>query len=295
MYDEPFVLAGGIKMKMQNWIVAGLCILCVAGCGKSREVEEQQLALRDQGMQQALEGDYDAAIASYEEALRLADMHAGNLELDIAAYKASAQYHAGDLQKAIDTLSAVLDLKKSAEICLARGLLYRESGNIQAANADFSEAAELTPKKDLVMQGRLSYYMEDYTNAKTCLENAAKAGNSEAVYWEAELYWQMGNTDYAITLYQSYLEGEAPQHQSAYARVASWQMGQEDYDAALATLEEGISKGEGSGMKELLGNEIAVYEKKGDFETAKLKMESYLERYPEDEAAQREYVFLRTR
>ncbi len=295
MYDEPFILAGGIKMKIQKWIMAGLCIFCLAGCGKSREVEEQQLALRTQGMQQALEGDYDAAIASYEEALQLADMRAGSLELDIAAYKASAQYHAGDIQKAIDTCSAILDLKESAEICLTRGLLYQEAGNIPAANADFSRAAELTSKKDLVMQGRLSYYMEDYANAKTFLEDAVKDGNSEAVYWEAELYWQMGNTDYAITLYQSYLEGESPEHQSAYARVASWQMEQGDYDAALVTLEAGIAKGEDQGLKELLGNEIAVYEQKGDFETAKLKMESYLERYPEDEAAQREYVFLRTR
>ena len=68
-------------MKMQKWIMAGLCILCLSGCGKSREVEEQQLALRAQGMQQALEGDYDAAIASYEEALQLADMRAWNWTL----------------------------------------------------------------------------------------------------------------------------------------------------------------------------------------------------------------------
>lgn len=284
-----------MKIQIQKWIMAGICILSLGGCGKSQEVEEQQLALREQGMQQALEGDYEAAIASYDEALQLADMRAGSLELDIAAYKASAQYHAGDIQKAIDTCSAILDLKESAEIYLTRGLMYREAGNVQAANADFSAAAGLTSKKDLVMQGRLSYYMEDYANAKTYLENASKAANSEAVYWEAELYWQMGNTDYAITLYQSYLEGESPEHQSTYARVASWQIGQEDYDGALATLQEGISKGEDGSLKELLGNEIAVYEQKGDFETAKLKMESYLEQYPEDEAAKREYVFLRTR
>lgn len=282
-------------MKMQKWIMAGLCILCLSGCGKSREVEEQQLALRAQGMQQALEGDYDAAIASYEEALQLADMRAGSLELDIAAYKASAQYHAGDIQKAIDTCSAILDLKESAEIYLTRGLLYQEAGNPQAASADFSEAAELTPKKDLVMQGRLSYYMEDYANAKTCLEKAAEGGNREAVYWEAELYWQMGNTDYAISMYQSYLEGKDPVHQEAYAKVAGWQIENKEYDAALSTLEGGISKGEGAVLQELLGYEIAVYEQKGDFETAKLKMESYLEQYPEDEKAQREYLFLKTR
>ena len=72
-------------------------------------------------------------------------------------------------------------------------------------------------------------------------------------------------------------------------------MEQGDYDGALVTLESGIAQGEGESLKELLGNEIAVYEQKGDFETAKLKMESYLERYPDDEKAQREYIFLKTR
>lgn len=281
--------------KMIKWILAGLCVLCLTGCAKSKEVEEKQLSLRSQGMQQALEGDYEAALASYEEALGLAGMHAGALELDIAAYKASALYYLGETQKAIDTCSAILDLKESAEIYMTRGLLYRESGNTQAANADFSKAKELTPKKDSVTLGRLSYYMEDYSGAKTYLESAAGAGDPEAVYWEAQLYWQMGNTDYAVTLYQQYLEGESPEHQNAYARVASWQMEQKDFDAALATLESGIAKGDGESIKELLGNEIAVYEQKGDFETAKLKMESYLERYPEDEKAQREYVFLKSR
>ena len=284
-------------MKRKSWmcVLAGFCILCLSGCAKSREVQEQQLALRSQGMQQALEGDYEGAVASYEEALQLAELHAGPLELDIAAYKASALYYAGETGKAIETCSAILDLKESAQIYMTRGLMYRESGNVQAANADFAKAKELTPKKDTVMLGRLAYYMEDYAGAKSYLEGAANKGDQEALYWEAQLYWQMGNTDYAVTLFQSYLEGEAPTHQDAYARVAAWQMEQGDYDGALGTLESGIAKGEGESLKELLGSEIAVYEQKGDFETAKLKMESYLERYPEDEKAQREYVFLKTR
>ena len=107
--------------------------------------------------------------------------------------------------------------------------------------------------------------------------------------------WQMGNIDYAIPLYQRYLEGEAPVHQEACAKVASWQMEQGAYSEALSMLEAGIAAGEGALLQELLGNEIAVYERMGDFETAKLKMESYLEHYPEDERAQREYVFLKTR
>lgn len=271
-----------------------VCLLCLGGCGKSKEVEDEQMKLRSQGMEEALAGDYDAAVASYDKALSLAGMHAGPLEMDIAAYKASALYRQGNTQQAIDTCSAVLDLKKSAELYLTRGLLNREAGNQEAAKADFAAAIDLTPEKDKVMLGRLSYYMEDYTKAKEYLESAYESGDQEALYWEAELYWQMKNEDYAVTLYQSYLEGE-PEHQSAYTKVVSYQMEQGNYDEALATLEAGIALGDKGNLQDLLASEIAVYEYKGDFETAKAKMESYLESYPEDEDAAREYVFLRTR
>ena len=87
------------------------------------------------------------------------------------------------------------------------------------------------------MKGRLYYYMKDYTNAKSCLEEAVKNGDQEGVYWQAELYWDSGNQDYAVSLYQNYLSGESPSHQDAYERVASYQISQENYDDALATLE----------------------------------------------------------
>lgn len=281
--------------EIQKAVLPVLCVLVLTGCGTSKEVKEQQMALRSQGMTQALSGDYEGAAASYDEALRLAGMRAGELELDIAAYKASALYYQGKTSEAIDMCSAVLDLKKSAELYLTRGLLYREAGDQEAANADFSAAIELTSSKDQVMLGRLSYYMEDYSKAKEYLEAASEAGNQEAVYWQAELYWQMGNEDYAVTLYQSYLAGDSPSHQSAYAKVASYQIKQGDYDGALSTLESGIAIGDNGYLHDLLANEIAVYEQKGDFETAKLKMESFLEQYPNDAEAAREYEFLRSR
>ena len=42
-------------------------------------------------------------------------------------------------------------------------------------------------------------------------------------------------------------------------------------------------------------NEILAYEYKKDFASAKEKMASYIEDYPEDETALREYQFLQTR
>lgn len=275
-------------------VVVG-CAVMLCGCGNSENRIEQQQSLRTQGIAQAQSGDYDSAVQSFDQALKLSDMQVGSLELDIAAYKAAAEYHQGNLDQAIDTCSAILDVKKSAEIYLTRGLLYRDAENQEAANADFTEALNRTSKKDLIMKGRLYYYMKDYTNAKSCLEEAVKNSDQEGVYWQAELYWDSGNQDYAVSLYQNYLSGESPSHQDAYERVASYQISQENYDDALATLEQGIAMGDQGSLRSLLSSEIAVYERKSDFPTAKAKMESYLESYPDDADAAREYEFLKSR
>lgn len=285
----------GKKRKQTMLVAAALCIGLLTGCGTGKKTEEQQLALRAQGMEQAREGNYEDAIASYNEALGLAGLHAGSLELDIAAYKASAQYHAGNTEDAIVTCSAILDMKESPEIYTTRGLLYREAGDTEAAKADFTKAMALTSGKDKVMLGRLSYYMEDYANAKTYLEEAAKEGDPEGLYWQAELYWKMGNIDYAVTLYQSYLEGDEITHQEAYGRVAAYQLDQGDYTGALDTVQSGISMGNGGCLQKLMASEIAIYEQQGDFDTALRKMDAYLESYPDDADAQREHIFLMTR
>lgn len=296
MHHESGILAGGENMnKAVKWLLAAGCTVVLCGCGDSANVKEQQQTLRTQGIEQAKTGDYDSAVQSFDQALRLSNMQVGSLELDIAAYKAASEYHQGNLDQAIETCSAILDIKKSAEIYLTRGLLYREAENQEAANADFTEALNRTSKKDLIMRGRLYYYMKDYTNAKTCLEEAVKNGNQEGMYWQAELYWDSGNQDYAVSLYQSYLSSEAPSHQDAYERMAAYQISQGNYDEALATLESGIAMGDQGSLRTLLSGEIAVYEQKSDFATAKSKMESYLESYPDDTDAAREYEFLKSR
>ena len=50
-----------------------------------------------------------------------------------------------------------------------------------------------------------------------------------------------------------------------------------------------------SSKRDLLYNEIVVYEKKQDFETAKQKASEFMQLYPDDEAGQKEYDFLSTR
>lgn len=280
-------------MKKKVIGMAFFCMALLCGCA-NREEAQHQLELRSQGILLASDGDYEGAVAAYDEALGLSDMKVGKVELDIAAYKASALYHGGKPEEAVAACDAILDLKKNRDVYVMRGLIKRELGDTEAAQADFKAAMDMTSSRDKVMLGRLSYYMEDYSGAKEYLESAYEEGNSEARFWEAELYWQMGNEDYAVTLYQSYV-AEDPQQQLAYERVAAYELKQGDYDAALTAIQDGIAMGDAGSLRQLLASEVAVYEQKRDFATAKEKMESYLESYPDDEKAAREYEFLKTR
>ena len=67
-------------------VVVG-CAVMLCGCGNSENRIEQQQSLRTQGIAQAQSGDYDSAVQSFDQALKLSDMQVGSLELDIAAYK----------------------------------------------------------------------------------------------------------------------------------------------------------------------------------------------------------------
>ena len=68
-----------------------------------------------------------------------------------------------------------------------------------------------------------------------------------------------------------------------------------DYDTALQDIQTGLSlKLSDSSRRDLLYNEIVVYEKKQDFQTAKQKAEEFMQLYPDDETGHREYDFLST-
>ena len=92
-------------------LLLAMCF-CMSGCGTVADTSEQQQLLKQEGMELQAGGDYSGAIAKYEEALRLSNMEVGAEEVDLAYYKASAQYRSGDLAGAIDTYSAVLAVKE---------------------------------------------------------------------------------------------------------------------------------------------------------------------------------------
>ena len=72
-------------------------------------------------------------------------------------------------------------------------------------------------------------------------------------------------------------------------------MAEGNYSQALGFYEQALSVENPPNEQQLRRNEMIACEQMLDFEKAREKMVSYLKEYPEDEEAQREYVFLQTR
>ncbi|MGN0334317.1 MAG: tetratricopeptide repeat protein [Lachnospiraceae bacterium] len=280
-----------IKKKIMLTVLL-LAAVGLIGCGKSEETIQKQLALKQEGMQLQGAGDYEGAIQKYDKALELADMRIGAEELDIAYYKASAQFADGDIQSAIDTYCAVLALKGSEEAYLGRGILYTAAGDREKAEADLNKALKKTD--DPILKGLIYSTLADTAAAKQCFEDARKSGIAEASLYLANLYEKEGDSPNAQLLYEEYAESGKAQAEG-YLAVARSRFEAGNYTEALSLCEKGIAAGESGVLRNLMQEEIACYEKMTDYETARAKAEAYLEKYPEDELILREYEFLKSR
>ena len=142
--------------------------------------------------------------------------------------------------------------------------------------------------------GRMNYYLGNYDAARNALESAMDTdGSSEVVSLLGQTYEQLGDYNYAASVYNNYLS-QTPDAQ-IYNQLGLCDLHIGDYEAALAAFQSGIAM-EGNQITQTLSfNEIVAYEYLGQFDQARLKMEEYLETYPDDSKAQREYGFLQTR
>lgn len=148
--------------------------------------------------------------------------------------------------------------------------------------------------QDYYNRGRIYYCLADYDNAKADLIQAMNDGNAEAVLLLGKVYMAVNDMANARAMYKDYMNqnGENPM---SYNGLALCDIADGDYGTALANVQKGISLGSGNAIKNLLYNEIIIYEYLLDFETAKAKMADYLVLYPSDENALRENTFLSTR
>lgn len=293
------------------------------------ERKNLMLAYRGEGLAYIGIGQYPSAIASFTKALNQDGADKKDVKIDLLLYKGAAEYKNQDYTSALMSYNDVLELEQTSEYYYLRGTAYLANSQLDAANTDYEAAIALTPK-DITLYtniyesfmssnlsnegnayllkavsaldeeetsvfdiGRLCYYMGDSQNAIAKLNQAVDAGEKEAIIYLGKVYQSINDMEHAMQMYNKYLS-EVGASGDAYNGLAMCQIASGDYDGALNTIDLGILQ-QDDALQSLLFNQIVAYEKKLDFETAKVKSAEYVALYPSDEAGQKENEFLQTR
>lgn len=276
--------------------------------------------------------EYEAAVNYFLECLSYSDGVIGEIDYDVNYYLAAAYSKLGEYDKAEHIYTAIINLQKEeTQAFFLRGNARLELGMDVLAISDFETALKLEPENyDMLIQiykvlqahgkseegleyltfalksrekqmapydkGMIHYYLGNYQDACVALEEA-KGGKKDAeVYLYLGLsYEATGDYNYAITnVYTSYLkshEGNAP----IYNQLGLCYLQQGSYDLALSAFQSAMQIPNNGMMQTLKFNEVVAYEYLGQYTQATALLNSYLQTYPDDQAALREYEFLKTR
>mgnify|MGYP002561159512 FL=1 len=170
--------------------------------------------------------------------------------------------------------------------------------DMEADGTRYLEAALKTEAKtadDYCERGKVYYYMDDYENARTELTTAADKGSTEATLILGMVYMAQGETSNARSFYQQYIDADGDDPAKGYNGLALCDISDGDYDSALQNISQGLGDATSDEMRDLLFNEIVVYEKKLDFSTALSKAQEYVQTFKDDDAAAKELTFLQSR
>ena len=249
------------KRKTCLWIeitVLSAVCLFMAGCTTKKERMEKEEEYRTIGIQAMESGDYTAAMEAFDNALEQAQGIGAN-EKDICYYKAAAQFAAGESGDAIDTYNALLESDEKA--------------------------------RNYTVKGKIYLLKEMYPEAVEALTTAVEKDDVEANLYLAKAYEASGEDTKAEACIDAYIKAY-PDSSVAYNQQGREKMQEGNYAEAISEFTQGLSLEQVTNEQELRSNLIAAYEYSGDFEKAKELMKAYVEDYPEDEAAAREYLFL---
>ncbi len=291
--------------------------------------DNPELIYRGRGIAKMGLADYEGAVGDFRASLDSSGGHVGKTEFDTAFYLATAQFKTGDTQGAIETYDAILGLdEKNADALFLKGKASLSLGDLDEALKCFNKAIDLDPDDpDLFIdiyesldhagyaseggsylksamelrsisgyqKGKLYYWLQDYENAKSCLEAVGESEQTpDVILYLGKTYEALGDRSYAASLYSSWLS-KNPDNVEICNQLGLCQIENGNYEDALKSFQAGL-KVSGSEMTQSLKfNEIVAYEYLSDFKKAAVLMEAYLKTYPDDENARREYIFLSSR
>lgn len=292
--------------------------------------EDERLVCRGMGLAYMGLSQYEDAIAYLEKALQLSDGSPRDIDFDINYYLATAYYKNGQAEDAIQVYDAILALRpKETEAYYLRGCAKLYSGDYEEAKQDFDMAIALDAQNyDRLIQiynvlvdngykdvgknyleqaindneksmsdfnlGRIYYYLEDYESARNSLLQVKISSDYEATLYLGKTYEALGEYNYASSLYNDYVLIDQTKAE-IYNQLGLCRIHMGEYELALQAFQTAMNIEGNEIMQSLKFNEVVAYEYMEDFKTAAALLNNYLKSYPDDEDAQREYRFLKTR
>lgn len=292
--------------------------------------EDMAYILRARGVANMGLTNYEEAVEQFIAALGYSDWRIDDFDIDVNYYLADTYERMGKDSEAIDTYSAILGIREKDMLAhYRRGRVRLRQNDHDGALEDFERALKLEPDNyDLRIEiagrltesgyedegrsyleqflaekekklsdfdkGRIYFYMEDYATAKTYFEEARDDDDQSTILFLGKTYEMLGDYNYATSTYQNYLS-KHPEAALIHNQLGLSRLESGDYAGAKEAFQTARNLNNTGIDQTLSFNEIVACEYTGDFNQAKVLMEAYIKKYPDDEVAKREALFLSTR
>lgn len=316
--------AGLIKLEEHDYRNALACF----EDAREEEGETVQI-LRAIGIAWTGQKVFDKAEAAFSAALKAAGSSDRAMKADLYLYLADARYHQENYSGCIEACDELFRMKKVKDGYFLRGSAYLRMNQYKEADTDFKKfisdsreyddyldvykiykecdlnadgveylekALEFPPKSAEASydRGRIYYYLGEYSKAEKELKKAWEDEYAQAGIYLGKVYIAAQELEKAREVYKKCRDADQLKAE-AYNGLAYCAIQEEDYKSALSYLQKGLEIDDSEVNQVLLFNEIVVYERLTDIETAKKRLNLYLKKYPADEKALREKTFLQTR
>lgn len=140
---------------------------------------------------------------------------------------------------------------------------------------------------------------ENYEEAVACFEKeiAEKKNLGEAYRGLGIAKYELGEYEAAVDAFGNALENKTEATTTIYSLMAASYLQMDDYESALDYYNKALEMKDCKEemKKEILYNEIAIYQELGVWDTLKEKVAEYVESYPEDDRMEKTLEFLETR